>query len=320
MINLSDRLASGDTLYGTFLGLGSALAAEACALAGFDWLLTDLEHGGGDESELLPQQLAADAHGVPMLVRVESTHRIRAGHALDLGAAGVMFPGIESADQATQAMRHLRYPPDGDRGVATYNRAYGFGLHPERLATANERVLGVVQIESRHAVERAEEIAKVPGIHVLFIGPRDLSHDLGVPGDTSAPVFQDALKRVLAAAEDAGLAAGILAPDAQTARSYADQALSALHRHRLRRHPARPGRQTRRRPRPPHRSTRLRRISTEAATRTGCGGRCRPEVGDRARPLAAAPWAAGPAGSAYRQHMRDRDRPRADLRALLERV
>src|SRR5918998_1350202 len=64
MTDLSSRLASGDTLYGTFLGLGSALAAEACALAGFDWLLTDLEHGGGDESELLPQQLAADAHGV----------------------------------------------------------------------------------------------------------------------------------------------------------------------------------------------------------------------------------------------------------------
>ena len=103
MTDLSSRLASGDTLYGTFLGLGSALAAEACALAGFDWLLTDLEHGGGDESELLPQQLAADAHGVPMLVRVESTHRIRAGHALDLGAAGIMFPGIESADQATHA-------------------------------------------------------------------------------------------------------------------------------------------------------------------------------------------------------------------------
>jgi len=68
MIDLSGRLASGDTLYGTFLGLGSALAAEACALAGFDWLLVDLEHGGGDESELLPQQLAADAHGVPMFI------------------------------------------------------------------------------------------------------------------------------------------------------------------------------------------------------------------------------------------------------------
>jgi hypothetical protein len=136
-----------------------------------------------------------------------------------------MFPGIESVDQATQAMRHLRYPPDGDRGVATYNRAYGFGLHPERLETANERVLGIVQVESRLAVERVEEITKVPGIHVLFIGPRDLSHDLGVPGDTSAPVFQEALQRVLTAAEEAGLAAGILAPDAETARRYANLGL-----------------------------------------------------------------------------------------------
>ena len=74
-------------------------------------------------------------------------------------------------------------------------------------------------------MERVEEITKVPGIHVLFIGPRDLSHDLGVPGDTSAPAFQDALKRVLAAAEEAGLAAGILAPDAETARRYADHGL-----------------------------------------------------------------------------------------------
>src|SRR5918994_5630370 len=137
MTVLSGRLTTGDTVYGTFLGLGSALAAEACALAGFDWLLVDLEHGGGDESELLHQQLAADAHAVPMLVRVESTHRIRAGHALDLGTAGIMFPGIESADQGVQAIRPLRSPPEGDRGVAPYNRDYGFGLHPERLETAN---------------------------------------------------------------------------------------------------------------------------------------------------------------------------------------
>jgi 2-keto-3-deoxy-L-rhamnonate aldolase RhmA len=225
MTELSDRLNSGDTLYGTFLGLGSALAAEACAIAGFDWLLTDLEHGGGAESELLPQQLAADAHGVPLLVRVESTDRIRAGHALDLGAAGIMFPGIESPAQATQAIRHLNYPPVGDRGVATYNRACGFGRWPERLETANERILSIVQIESRAAVRQVQEIAAVPGIDVLFVGPRDLSHDLGVPGDTAAPEFQDALERVRAAADDAGIAAGILAPDAETAHRYAAQGL-----------------------------------------------------------------------------------------------
>jgi 2-keto-3-deoxy-L-rhamnonate aldolase RhmA len=225
MTDLAQRLASWDTLYGTFLGLGSALAAEACALAGFDWLLVDLEHGGGAESELLHQQMAADAHGVPMFVRVESTQRIRAGHALDLGAHGIMFPGIETRSQAEQAIRHLHYPPAGDRGIATYNRAYGFGLYPERLDTANDRVISVIQIESLQAVEHLEEITKVPGIDVLFIGPRDLSHDLGVPGNTAAPAFQDALHRVLGAADAAGIATGILAPDAAAARRYAHQGL-----------------------------------------------------------------------------------------------
>jgi 2-dehydro-3-deoxyglucarate aldolase/4-hydroxy-2-oxoheptanedioate aldolase len=222
MTDLRRRLTAGETLYGTFLGLGSSLAAEACALAGFDWLLVDLEHGGGDESNLVAQQLAADAHGVPMLVRVESTDRIRAGRVLDLGAEGVMFPRLESAADAEQAVRHLRYPRQGDRGVATYNRACGFGLHPEALATANDRIVGIIQVENRPAVDRVADIAAVPGVDVLFIGPRDLSYDLGVPGDTSAPVFREAVQRVLAAADHAGIAAGILAPDADTARRYAD--------------------------------------------------------------------------------------------------
>jgi 2-keto-3-deoxy-L-rhamnonate aldolase RhmA len=160
-----------------------------------------------------------------MLVRVESTDRIRAGRVLDLGAAAIVFPRIESPSQAEQPIRHLRYPPLGDRGVATYNRACGFGLHPDVLETANEQILSIVQIESRPAVERVEEIAAVPGIDVLFIGPRDLSHDLGVPGDTGALVFQEALTRVLAAADAAEIAAGILAPDADTAGRYADQGL-----------------------------------------------------------------------------------------------
>jgi len=222
MTPLRRRLAAGETLFGTFLGLGSGMAAEACALAGFDWLLVDLEHGGGDESTLLAQQLAADAHGVPLLVRVESTDRIRAGRVLDLGAEGVMFPRLESVADAEQAVRHLRYPRQGDRGVATYNRACGFGTHPEALDTANDRIVGIIQVENQLAVDRVDEIAAVPGVDVLFIGPRDLSYDLGVPGDTTAPVFRAAVQRVLAATEQAGITAGILAPDADTARQYAD--------------------------------------------------------------------------------------------------
>jgi 2-dehydro-3-deoxyglucarate aldolase/4-hydroxy-2-oxoheptanedioate aldolase len=220
MSGVRDRLAAGETLYGTFLGLGSALATEACAVAGFDWLLVDLEHGGGDERALLEQQLAGEARGVPMLARVESPERIRTGRLLDAGVSGIMFPRLDSVDHVRTAVRHLRYPPDGDRGVATYNRVYDFGLRPERLATANESVLGIVQVESRRALDAASGIAEIPGVDVLFVGPRDLSTDLGCPGRFDHPDFEEALDRVLTAAKDAGIAAGILAADARQAAAY----------------------------------------------------------------------------------------------------
>ena len=222
MRDIQARLAAGETLYGTFLGLGSALATEACAAAGFDWLLADLEHGGGDERALLHQQIAAEARGIAMFARVESAERIRTGRLLDTGVAGVMFPRLETVEDVRTAVRHLRYPPDGDRGVATYNRVYDFGLRPEGLASANDAVVGIVQVESRRALGVVAEIATIAGVHVLFVGPRDLSHDLGCPGRFDDPAFTGALDQVLAAAKDAGIAAGILAGDSRQAAAYAD--------------------------------------------------------------------------------------------------
>jgi 2-keto-3-deoxy-L-rhamnonate aldolase RhmA len=221
MPDVRSRLVAGETLYGTFLGLGSALATEACAVAGFDWLLVDLEHGGGDERALLQQQIAGEAHGMAMFARVESPERIRTGRLLDAGVTGVMFPRLETAGDVRSAVRHLRYPPEGDRGVATYNRVYDFGLRPEGLITANDAVVGIVQVESRRALLAAGEIAAIPGVDVLFVGPRDLSTDLGCAGRFDHPEFEQALEEVVGAAKDTGIAAGILAGDAEQAAAYA---------------------------------------------------------------------------------------------------
>jgi 2-keto-3-deoxy-L-rhamnonate aldolase RhmA len=184
---------------------------------GVDWLLLDLEHGAGGEEQVGAVVLAAAAYGVPTVVRVESPARIRLGRVLDLGAAGVMLPRLDSAADVREALRHLRYPPDGDRGVATYNRACRFGLDPAALDRANGEVLGVVQIESARAVEQVEEIAALEGVDVLFVGPRDLTHDLGVPGDVRAPSYLAALDRVRAAAQRHGKACGLLVPDGAAA-------------------------------------------------------------------------------------------------------
>jgi 2-dehydro-3-deoxyglucarate aldolase/4-hydroxy-2-oxoheptanedioate aldolase len=220
---LKARLRHGDATFGTFLGIASPVSAEICATGGVDWVLLDLEHGSGGEEQMLDVVPAAASYGVPTLVRAESTARIRAGRLLDLGAVGVMFPRIDGPADAAAAVRHLRYPPDGDRGVATYNRMCRFGLDRAALARAEAEVLGIVQIETRAAVESVEAIAALDGVDVLFVGPQDLSYALGVAGDRTAPVFVAALDRVLSAARAAGKAAGLHVPDGAAAARLADE-------------------------------------------------------------------------------------------------
>ena len=220
---LARAVRNGDTTLGTFLGTASAVTAEVCAAAGFDWLLLDLEHGAGGEDQVRDVVPAAGAYGVPTVVRVESDARIRMGRVLDSGAAGVMLPRMNSAQQVSQALAPVRFPPRGDRGVATYNRACRFGLDPGALDRADEEILVIAQIESAAAVAAADEIAAVDGVDVLFIGPRDLSHDLGVPGDTTDPAFVEALETVLAAGKRHGKACGLLVNDGVAAAQCLEQ-------------------------------------------------------------------------------------------------
>lgn len=218
--SLAESIRAGDDTVGTFVGLASPLAVEVCAASGLDWVLLDLEHGSGSEEQLNGTVVSARAYGVSTLVRVETAARIRIGRALDSGAAGVMLPRISGAEEAAEAIRHLRYPPAGDRGVANYNRAGRFGLAPVDTAQANSSVLGIVQIESASALAEVEQIAALDGVDVLFVGPMDLSHDLGVPGQFEAPVYLAALDAVVAAAQRHAKTAGILAGSADAANNY----------------------------------------------------------------------------------------------------
>jgi 2-dehydro-3-deoxyglucarate aldolase/4-hydroxy-2-oxoheptanedioate aldolase len=223
MTTLLDRVRAGTPTRGTFLNLGSTLAAKACALGGFDWLLVDLEHGAGGEEALVGQILAGAVHDVPVLVRTESTERIRAGHVLDLGAYGVMFPRLDTPEQVVDAVRHLSYPPQGDRGIAGFNRARQFGGDGRDAQQVNDSILSVVQIETLTALNNVEKIAALPGIDVLFVGPNDLSASMGIPGQFEVPQFLDALRRVVDACRSANVAAGILTNDSSRVEQLVEQ-------------------------------------------------------------------------------------------------
>jgi 4-hydroxy-2-oxoheptanedioate aldolase len=213
--NLRARVLSGETLFGLFLDLGSPFSAEICARAGYDWLVVDLEHGAGTEAGLVGLLQSVEVGGSTAVVRPQSGERLRIGRALDLGAAGIVIPRLESAAEAREAVSFLRYPPAGVRGVALRTRGAGLGTvaHGE-VHQINERILGIVQIESVGALREADQIAAIDGVDVLFVGPADLTHSLGIPGQFDHETYRTALKTVVDACAAHGKAAGILIYDA----------------------------------------------------------------------------------------------------------
>lgn len=205
------RLLAREWVAGTFVNLGSALTAEIAGRAGFDWLMIDQEHGPGSDETLLAQLQAIAGTPAFPVVRIAANETVRFKRVLDLGAGGVMVPYVNTEAEARAAVAAMRYPPRGVRGVSKFNRAAGFGQNFEDYyAHAHERVVTIVQIETPESLAHLDAIAGVDGVDALFVGPLDLSTNLGVPGEFDHPKVVEARKRVAEACRQAGKAAGLL--------------------------------------------------------------------------------------------------------------
>jgi len=211
--NLKQRIRNGETVIGAFLNLGSSITTELVGAAGFDFVVIDLEHGSGTEVNVLGQLQALEHTACSAVIRVESHVRQRSHRVLDLGAHGIMFPRVNSADEARACAAALRYPPLGVRGVASMNRACNFGAgFRDYVARSVDSLLGVFQIETAEAVQNVDEIAAVDGADVLFIGPLDLTQSLGILGQFEHPDFVAAIRKTAEAARKHGKCTGVLMP------------------------------------------------------------------------------------------------------------
>lgn len=225
---LKQRLKEADTLFGLWLSLGSDSAAEALAHAGFDWLLIDMEHAPNDSGDVTSQLRAIAAAHLPSepVVRVPASEAWLVKRVLDAGARTLMFPNIETAEEAAQAVRLTQYPTaqalDGQRGVAGAVRAASYGMRRDYVQTANAQIATIVQIESARGLQEVEKIAATPGVDCLFVGPADLAASLGHLGDSKHADVQAAMARIVSAADKAGIAAGIFAMDVASAKQHRD--------------------------------------------------------------------------------------------------
>lgn len=217
---LKERLAADRPALGLFVLSGSPTVMEACSTFGLDWLLVDAEAAAVSPDDVLRSFQAVTGTGVAPLVRVPRLDHHLIGHMLDIGARGVLVPKVDSADMARAVVQAALYPPHGRRGVNPVRVSGYFHDVSAYLRTANEHAFVLVQIESREAVEAAGEIAAVPGIDGLFVGPGDLAVGLGQPGEVSGELMDHACARVLDAVRAVGKTAGIFAYSDELARRY----------------------------------------------------------------------------------------------------
>ena len=209
----TDRLRRREAAVGYWVVLDAPVATERIARLGYDYVCVDGQHGLVEYSGILRALTAVDAGGRSVgLVRVGANDPFLIGQALDAGAAGVIVPLVNSAEDAARAVSSATYPPQGTRSYGPMRSGLRVGPVP---AEANAAIACLAMIETPEGLEAVEEICAVPGLTGVYVGPSDLCLAVGgaFPGDPAvADVFEAALERIRTAAAAAGVAAGIHTP------------------------------------------------------------------------------------------------------------
>jgi 2-dehydro-3-deoxyglucarate aldolase/4-hydroxy-2-oxoheptanedioate aldolase len=206
-------IKAGKKTAGAWAQLCSPLSAECLARGGFDWVLIDMEHAGGDVLTLVSQCQAIAAAGTEAVpfVRVPWNDLVWIKRILDAGAYGLMIPYVNTKEEAVRAVQACKYPPQGFRGIAGSVRAAGYGRDTASyLKRANDEVFVMLQVETMQAIENLEAVASVPGVDALFIGPMDLSTSMGYFGNPAAPEVQAAIATAEAKAKKLGMPLGTI--------------------------------------------------------------------------------------------------------------
>lgn len=215
---VKQKLQNGEVVMGVFNPMPSPDVVEILALAGFDFILLDAEHGRISPDDAYPMILAAEARDVPIFVRVGENDRQVILKYLDLGVSGVMIPQTSTLELVAEAVSAMRYAPDGVRGLAG-GRTFDYGVGrpmPEMIGAINDRVLTIAQFEHIDALAHVNDMLATPGLDVLFVGPSDLGQSMGYGGQYGIPEVEAVIQQVIDAAKGTNVALAIVAPDIAT--------------------------------------------------------------------------------------------------------
>lgn len=222
MLNLKNALKKNTLTIGSWITIGDPSVAEIMAQAGFDWLTIDMEHSSISVAEAQQLIRVIDLSHVTPLVRVGANDPLIIKRVMDAGAHGVIVPMVNTREDAEKAVRAVKYPPVGTRGVGLA-RAQGYGMAFEKYKKwAEKNSVVIVQIEHIEAIRNLEEILSVEGVDGSMIGPYDLSGSLGHPGEFERKDVKDAIERYEKVCKKMKKPMGfhVVQPDIEKAREF----------------------------------------------------------------------------------------------------
>ncbi|MGH2543272.1 MAG: HpcH/HpaI aldolase family protein [Ardenticatenaceae bacterium] len=230
---MKEKLLVGEPAFGLSVMFPSFQVVEMAGKLGFDWVLIDCEHGSISPESVEVMALAAEAAGITPIARPWMNSPEAILRVMDRGAMGVQVPHVNTAEDARRAVESVKYYPLGNRGLAAGSRPaeFGFGLSmSDYVEEANRETLVCVQLEEAEALRNIDEILKVEGVDVFFVGPSDLSQSMGYPGRANVPEVQQAMDSAFAKIVAAGKAPGS-AGNAQATLSYRSKGVQYLYTH-----------------------------------------------------------------------------------------
>ncbi len=225
MTSLKKRLKDGELVLGTWITINHPDVVDALSELPFDWLVFDMEHAPLEISDVEVLLMPLRNNGITPLIRIPWSDVLLVKRALDIGAKGILVPWVNNGKEAENAVKYASYPPRGIRGVGP-RRCIRYGardfLDYYQKFEQEERVI-IVQVETQKALDNLEEIASTSGIDAVFVGPMDLSTNLGIAGQFDHPKFKEALEKVLVACKKYDIAPGIHSFNAEMAKRAVSQ-------------------------------------------------------------------------------------------------
>jgi len=220
--NLKKALEEGKTVSGPFLKFTDPAAVEVMGFAGFDFVIIDEEHGPISMQSAQNMIRAAESVNITPVIRVGSNDEALILRALDIGAQGIEIPQINKKSDAIQAVKSVKYSPQGERGMCRYVRAANYSSMDKfkYFKCANRETMIIAHIEGIEGIKNLDEILSVQGIDVIFIGPYDLSQSLGIPGEVNHPLVIEKMQEVVSKCKEKNVAVGTFADDIKTAKSW----------------------------------------------------------------------------------------------------